>query len=275
MGRPLTTSARLAPIVVPVWWPDFVRSRNVSCRLDAFRTCLSVEPNWVNSGPAPCVSAGLVTGAHGREPGWAVNMLPVPQGTTRDTRAGTDAALDRAMASTHTQPSNGSSSPSSPSSRWSATASSSSPSARRRHGAVPTYLTLDEATQANAVDIHELGAAPYRRSRSRRKDQPVVIFGGDTIVGGKQNRIVNVTIWLTRHADHEDPRDLPRARSLGPGRRDALRVRAQGGPGPALDAEPPGPRPGTSPWPRSATADDRRRGRAMSADQGRSGTRWP
>ena len=28
------------------------------------------------------------------------------------------------------------------------------------------------------------------------KDQPVVIFGGDTIVGGKQNRIVNVTIWL-------------------------------------------------------------------------------
>ena len=26
---------------------------------------------------------------------------------------------------------------------------------------------------------------------------PVVVFGGDTIVGGKQNRIVNVTIWLT------------------------------------------------------------------------------
>ena len=31
------------------------------------------------------------------------------------------------------------------------------------------------------------------------KDRPVVIFGGDTIVGGKQNRIVNVTIWLTPH----------------------------------------------------------------------------
>jgi hypothetical protein len=29
------------------------------------------------------------------------------------------------------------------------------------------------------------------------KEMPVVIFGGDTIVGGKQNRIVNVTIWLT------------------------------------------------------------------------------
>ena len=60
----------------------------------------------------------------------------------------------------------------------------------------PAYLTLDEATQANVVDIHELGGGTVPSVGVETKDQPVVIFGGDTIVGGKQNRIVNVTIWL-------------------------------------------------------------------------------
>ena len=62
--------------------------------------------------------------------------------------------------------------------------------------AVPAYLTLDEATRANAVDVHELGGGSVPTVAVETKDQPVVIFGGDTIVGGKQNRIVNVTIWL-------------------------------------------------------------------------------
>ena len=64
-------------------------------------------------------------------------------------------------------------------------------------GAAPAYLTLDEAVSANAVDIHELGGGTVPTVAVETKDTPVVIFGGDTIVGGKQNRIVNVTIWLT------------------------------------------------------------------------------
>jgi hypothetical protein len=60
----------------------------------------------------------------------------------------------------------------------------------------PAYLTLDEAAGANVVDIHELGGGTVPTVAVETKDQPVVIFGGDTIVGGKQDRIVNVTIWL-------------------------------------------------------------------------------
>jgi hypothetical protein len=61
----------------------------------------------------------------------------------------------------------------------------------------PAYLTLDEAVSAKVVDIHELGGGTVPTVAVETRDTPVVIFGGDTIVGGKQNRIVNVTIWLT------------------------------------------------------------------------------
>jgi hypothetical protein len=61
----------------------------------------------------------------------------------------------------------------------------------------PTYLTLDEATRAGAVEIHEVGHGSVPTVAVETKDRPVVIFAGDTIVGGKQHRIVNVTIWLT------------------------------------------------------------------------------
>jgi hypothetical protein len=59
------------------------------------------------------------------------------------------------------------------------------------------YLTLDEAVSAKAVAVHELGGGSVPTVAVETKGSPVVIFGGDTIVGGKQNRIVNVTIWLT------------------------------------------------------------------------------
>jgi hypothetical protein len=61
----------------------------------------------------------------------------------------------------------------------------------------PAYLTLDEATTSSSVDIHELGGGTVPSVAVETKADPVVIFGGDTIVGGNQNRIVNVTIWLT------------------------------------------------------------------------------
>ncbi len=62
---------------------------------------------------------------------------------------------------------------------------------------VPAYLTFDEAAATDAVDVHELGAGSVPTVEVETADTPVVIFGGDTIVGGMQNRIVNATIWLT------------------------------------------------------------------------------
>ncbi len=61
----------------------------------------------------------------------------------------------------------------------------------------PAYLTLGEAAETDAVDVHELGGGTVPAVEVETGAEPVVIFGGDTIVGGKQNRIVNVTIWLT------------------------------------------------------------------------------
>jgi hypothetical protein len=69
----------------------------------------------------------------------------------------------------------------------------------------PAYLTLHEATGASAVDVHELGSGSVPTVEVETGTQPVVIFGGDTIVGGKQNRIVNVTIWLTPHRATQIP----------------------------------------------------------------------
>lgn len=60
----------------------------------------------------------------------------------------------------------------------------------------PAYLTFDEAAGTSAVDVHELGSGTVPTVEVTTADDPVVIFGGDTIVGGMQNRIVNVTIWL-------------------------------------------------------------------------------
>jgi hypothetical protein len=61
------------------------------------------------------------------------------------------------------------------------------------------YLTLAEAAESEAIDVHELGGGTVPAVEVETGADPVVIFGGDTIVGGKQNRIVNVTIWLTAH----------------------------------------------------------------------------
>ncbi len=58
------------------------------------------------------------------------------------------------------------------------------------------YLTLESAAAANAVEIHELASGTVPAVDAATKGMPVVLFAGDTITGGKQNRIINVTIWL-------------------------------------------------------------------------------
>ncbi len=65
----------------------------------------------------------------------------------------------------------------------------------RTQGA-PRYLRFDEAAAAGAVEIREIDSGAVPVVEAITKDKPVLIFAGDTIVGGKQNRFINVTIWL-------------------------------------------------------------------------------
>ncbi len=62
--------------------------------------------------------------------------------------------------------------------------------------ATPAYLTLEEAVSARLVDIHEVGSGSVPTVAVETKARPVVLFAGDTIMGGKQHRVINVTIWL-------------------------------------------------------------------------------
>jgi hypothetical protein len=86
-------------------------------------------------------------------------------------------------------------------SRWSATGSCSSRSSPRRPltsapGAVLPYLLFEQAVADGAVEVHEIGTGTVPSVAATTKDQPVVIFAGDTITGGKQNRVINISVWL-------------------------------------------------------------------------------
>jgi hypothetical protein len=67
------------------------------------------------------------------------------------------------------------------------------------HGApsaAPPYLLFEQAFATGAVDVREIGGGTVPAVAATTKDRPVVIFAGDTIVGGKQNRVINITVWL-------------------------------------------------------------------------------
>ena len=60
----------------------------------------------------------------------------------------------------------------------------------------PDYLIFDQATGGTALDIHEAPAQTVQTVEAVTGKTPVLILGGDTIVGGAQNRIINITILL-------------------------------------------------------------------------------
>ena len=60
----------------------------------------------------------------------------------------------------------------------------------------PDYLTLDQATADAALDIHEAPAQTVPTVEAITGKAPVLLLGGDTIIGGAQNRIINLTILL-------------------------------------------------------------------------------
>jgi hypothetical protein len=63
-------------------------------------------------------------------------------------------------------------------------------------GAVLPYLLFEQAAAEGSVEVHEIGAGTVPSVAATTKGQPVVIFAGDTITGGKQNRVINVSVWL-------------------------------------------------------------------------------
>jgi hypothetical protein len=62
--------------------------------------------------------------------------------------------------------------------------------------AVPPYVLFEQAVADGAVEVREIGAGSVPTVQAVARDKPVVIVAGDTIVGGKQNRVINITVWL-------------------------------------------------------------------------------
>lgn len=64
--------------------------------------------------------------------------------------------------------------------------------------AVPArpYETATAAARDGGLELREQGVGTVPTIEALTKEKPVVIFAGDTVVGGKQNRIINVTVWL-------------------------------------------------------------------------------
>ena len=60
----------------------------------------------------------------------------------------------------------------------------------------PDYLTFDQATADAALDIHEAPTQTVPTVEAVTGKSTVLILGGDTIIGGAQNRIINITILL-------------------------------------------------------------------------------
>ena len=60
----------------------------------------------------------------------------------------------------------------------------------------PAYETATAAGQNGDLELHESGGGIVAAIEAVTKAKPVVIFAGDTVVGGRQNRIINVSVWL-------------------------------------------------------------------------------
>ena len=55
----------------------------------------------------------------------------------------------------------------------------------------PEYLTLDQAHDEGAIAVEEAPAQTVPTVDATTKGASVLILGGDTIIGGAQNRIIN------------------------------------------------------------------------------------
>jgi len=70
---------------------------------------------------------------------------------------------------------------------------------------VPAFLLGEEALAAGALRIQELDSPTVPTVEAGAVGQPVLLLAGDTIVGGKQNRVINVTVWVDADATIQLP----------------------------------------------------------------------
>ena len=62
----------------------------------------------------------------------------------------------------------------------------------------PDYLTFEQAQAADGIAIEEAAVQTVPTVDAATGPMPVLLLGGDTIIGGAQNRIINVTILRRR-----------------------------------------------------------------------------
>jgi hypothetical protein len=60
----------------------------------------------------------------------------------------------------------------------------------------PDYLTFEQATEGGAIEVQEAAVQSVPTVEASVGPMPVLLLGGDTIIGGAQNRIINLTILL-------------------------------------------------------------------------------
>ncbi|MGI8658772.1 MAG: ARPP-1 family domain-containing protein, partial [Candidatus Limnocylindria bacterium] len=60
----------------------------------------------------------------------------------------------------------------------------------------PEELTFDQAQASAAIEVTEAPTQTVPTVDAITKTMPVLILGGDTIIGGAQNRIINISILL-------------------------------------------------------------------------------
>ena len=62
----------------------------------------------------------------------------------------------------------------------------------------PDYLTFEQAQAANGIAVEEAPVHTVPTVDAATGPMPVLLLGGDTIIGGAQNRIINITIMERR-----------------------------------------------------------------------------
>ncbi len=60
----------------------------------------------------------------------------------------------------------------------------------------PEYLTFEQAQAAQGLAVEEAAVQTVPTVDATTGPMPVLLLGGDTIIGGAQNRIINITILL-------------------------------------------------------------------------------
>ena len=60
----------------------------------------------------------------------------------------------------------------------------------------PEYLTFEQAQAAQALEVEEAAMQSVPTVDATTGPMSVLLLGGDTIIGGAQNRIINITILL-------------------------------------------------------------------------------